>query len=158
MPKTETKLKIVIDTSVYIRYLLGGKGSATETLFSKWEQGQFKVLISYHIVDELIRALNYPQVKKIIESDNETEEAVKDLLMMIENPLLTEEVAGNYQINIVKTDFKDNIILACAIEGKANYIVTVDEKDLLSMKQIPPPYQKIKIFSPAQFLQVLGNL
>lgn len=53
--------------------------------------------------------------------------------------------------SIIKQDEDDNRILECAIEGKAQYIISGDEHHLLPLNE----YQGIKILSPAEFLKLL---
>jgi predicted nucleic acid-binding protein len=53
----------------------------------------------------------------------------------------------------VPKDPKDNPILACALEGNADFVVTDDRKHLLPMRS----YHGIRIVSPPSFLRgVLG--
>lgn len=52
-------------------------------------------------------------------------------------------------LNIVKADPKDNKIIECAVVGKADYVVSGD-KHLLDIKE----YDKIKIISPKEFLEI----
>lgn len=53
----------------------------------------------------------------------------------------------------VSRDIKDNKVLSCAVEAKADYIVTGD-KDLLVLKS----YQGIKIVTPRELLSVLTKI
>ncbi|MDI6793639.1 MAG: putative toxin-antitoxin system toxin component, PIN family, partial [bacterium] len=47
-------------------------------------------------------------------------------------------------------DIKDNMVIECAIEGGADYIVSGDP-DLKVLKE----YQEIQIVSPGEFLEML---
>ena len=58
------------------------------------------------------------------------------------------------RISIIKQDEDDNRILECAIEGKAEYIISGDEHHLLPLNE----YQGIKILSPAEFLKLLTTI
>jgi putative PIN family toxin of toxin-antitoxin system len=53
---------------------------------------------------------------------------------------------------VIQRDPKDNHIIACALEGKADFIVSGD-KDLLSLKE----YQGIVIERPIDFLRTIGG-
>lgn len=53
-------------------------------------------------------------------------------------------------INMVEQDNKDNQVLACAVDGQADYLVTGDHH-LLDIKT----FRGIKVLTPAQFLDVL---
>ncbi len=89
--------------------------------------------------------------KSIYSKYNLTEEiinAISDFLY--ETTILTDET---YNLQIIKEDPQDNIFINCAVEGKANYIVTGDKR-LLSLKN----YSKIEIVSPTRFLQIPKEL
>ncbi len=48
----------------------------------------------------------------------------------------------------------DNRILECAIEGKADYIISGDKHHILPLKK----FQKIRILSPSQFLKSIEKI
>ena len=56
-----------------------------------------------------------------------------------------EVSSGRYQVDMVPTDARDNHIVSTALEGGADYIVTEDARDLLSLKVI-----KVRGFPPIQ--------
>lgn len=55
-------------------------------------------------------------------------------------------------LDVVKEDNKDNQVLACAFDGRADYLVTGDHH-LLDIKT----FRGINILTPAQFLDVLKH-
>ena len=58
----------------------------------------------------------------------------------------------------VSTDPKDNPVLACAIEGLADYVVTDDRRDLLPLKVVRlAGHAAIQIVSAAGFLRILHD-
>lgn len=57
-------------------------------------------------------------------------------------------------IKVVANDPNDDMVVACAIKAKAQYIVTRDD-DMLVIKK----YKGIKIVTPEEFMEVLrGNI
>lgn len=68
-------------------------------------------------------------------------------------------VPGHYEdLDKVPTDLKDNIVVACALEAEADYIVTDDRRDLLPLKVIRcSGYRPVQIVSPLAFLRLLGR-
>jgi predicted nucleic acid-binding protein len=68
-------------------------------------------------------------------------------------------VPGHYQgLDRVPTDLKDNIVVCCALEAEAEYIVTDDRRDLLPLKVIRcAGYRPVQIVSPPAFLRLLGR-
>lgn len=67
-------------------------------------------------------------------------------------------VPGHYQgLDKVPSDLKDNIVVACALEAEAEYIVTDDRRDLLPLKVIRcSGYHPVQVVSPLAFLRLLG--
>jgi predicted nucleic acid-binding protein len=55
------------------------------------------------------------------------------------------------KVSVIKEKDDDNRILECAIEGRAQYLISGDRKHLLPVKE----YQGIKILSPTEFLRLL---
>ncbi|HLY26796.1 MAG TPA: putative toxin-antitoxin system toxin component, PIN family [Aggregatilineales bacterium] len=66
--------------------------------------------------------------------------------------ILAEIVAPVELPTDVVRDPKDVAVLACALGGNAQYIVTGDD-DLLTLKK----YRNISIVSPTQFIEVLST-
>ena len=67
-------------------------------------------------------------------------------------------VPGRYQVDLFSTDPKDNPVLACAIEGLADYVVTDDRRDLLPLKVVRlAGHAAIQIVSAAGFLRILHD-
>ena len=59
--------------------------------------------------------------------------------------------APTKRLTVVKEKERDNRVLECATEGKAQHIVTGDTKHLQPLKE----HRGIKILSPAEFLEVI---
>jgi putative PIN family toxin of toxin-antitoxin system len=58
-------------------------------------------------------------------------------------------VSPSFTLSVVERDKSDDRILECALEAKADYIISGDSY-LLSLKE----YQGIKTLSPAEFLKL----
>jgi predicted nucleic acid-binding protein len=56
------------------------------------------------------------------------------------------------KIEGVARDPEDDKLLACAVEGRADYLVSGD-KDLLVLQE----YAGVQVISPAQFVKILGE-
>ena len=70
------------------------------------------------------------------------------LLDVIEND--AQFTSGGLSLAGVSRDPKDDIFIACAVEGRADYIVTGDA-DLLVLNE----YEGIKILRPRDFIEQL---
>ncbi len=68
--------------------------------------------------------------------------------------LASELIEPRKRVHRIKKDATDNHILACALEAKADFLVTGDKKHILPLKKIGAT----RIVSPAEFLhEVFGS-
>lgn len=109
-------LRIVIDTNIWIRCLLGGP--VTRPVFEAWLAGRFQVLISEPLLAELEEVWQRPRLRKHI-----SDEDAHDLLDKLRSS------ADHVEITTIPPqcrDPKDHPFLATAIDGKADAIVSGD--------------------------------
>ena len=132
-------VKVVVDTNVLISAALFGGNP--EKILNLVEEGKIKILISEEILEEFRKVLQ----KKFGFSLNMAELAASGIgeTFTLITPI--------QRINIIKEKEADNRVLECAVEGKAQYIITGDIKHLQPLKE----YRGIKILSPAQFLKAI---
>lgn len=137
------ELKAVLDTNVWVSALLWG-GKPAEIIKAA-EQNKIYIVISEEIVNEINQVLNYPKLKQIyqVESLNH-EELIEAVLKIVHFVKVTK------RIKIVLEHPTDNKFIECALEAKADYIVSGD-KHLLKVGA----YKKIPIISVTNFLQIL---
>ena len=131
------KTKVVLDTNILVS-ALGWKGNPRK-IFNLIKEGKIEALTSDEQMKELSRVLDYPRL-------NFSDEQKIDIKSTIS--ILFALVRPVEKINIIKEDSDDNIILECAQEGKADFIVSGDPH-LLKLKG----FEGIKIVSPAQFIK-----
>ncbi|MEK6608963.1 MAG: putative toxin-antitoxin system toxin component, PIN family [Myxococcota bacterium] len=137
-------VRAVLDTNVLISALIrpdGPPGRILEALIGK----AFEMVISPGIVGELRRAARYRRVRKHIRI---SEAQLEVRLAQIE--AIGDPVAGNLTPQVAVRDPEDIMLLATAVEGRADYLVTGDE-DLLTLAR----HQGIAIVTPRVFLGVL---
>lgn len=134
--KKKPELKVVLDTNIYISAILfGGNPERIRKLFKEKE---LEILISEVMIAEIAEVLRKKfnweswQISQIIDDIRET----------------ATLIIPDQTLSIAKKDEYDNRILECAVEGKAQYIVSGDKQHLLPLKE----YQGVKILSPAEFL------
>ncbi len=147
--------RAVLDTNLLVRLLISPKG-ATSRLLSAIGQRAFQFVTSELLLEELVNTLLFSRqlVKHLPSISNEERLAFATRLRGI-----ALVVPGHYQdLDKVPTDFKDNIVVACALEAEADYIVTDDRRDLLPLKVIRcSGYHPVQIVSPVAFLRLLGR-
>ena len=134
------EIRVVIDTNVIVSAILFG-GIPGE-LIPLWKSGRIKPLASKKIIDEYIKVLAYPKFEL-----SETE-----INYIFYNEILTyfDIIQTKDTPLIIKVDPSDDKFIHCAKAGKAIAIISGDQH-LLNLKT----YQKIKILTPAKFLENL---
>lgn len=134
----------VLDTNI----LVSGMVSATNPpgqILNAWRDGQFILVLSAHIIDELERTLNKPYFQKHLSSNDIT--AFIDLLRYeaIVTPI-------NVSVHRVATHSEDDLTLATAVSAKANYLITGDKRLL---NKVGSSYQGVSLVTPKDFLVIL---
>jgi putative PIN family toxin of toxin-antitoxin system len=130
------KTKVVIDNNLLISAF--GWGGTPQILVRLVTTGQITNLTSMALLEELARAIGYPKLKFPESLQAEIIETVfaASSLITVFNPV---EIKG--------LDPADNRILECAVDGKADYIVSGD-KHLLDLDS----YEGIPIVKATEFL------
>ncbi len=138
---TLNKPLVVLDTSIFISaYLSDNHQSSPNKILSLWQQGDFILIVTPSLIEELIIVL---ERKKVNESS-----IVKLLELIAEKAIIKE---GIYQTNYLDDiDPKDNIFLSACYESKADYLVSLDNH-LLNLKH----FHNTLIFNPQSFLDQL---
>ena len=130
-------LRVVLDTNIIISAILfGGK---PEEVIKLALAGKINLLISYDIIAETVFILR----NKFKWSNYQVREVD---LMLRDNAIL---VVPLKRLSVVDEDDADNRILECALEGKANYIISGDKKHLLRLES----FKGIPIISADLFLK-----
>lgn len=119
MPKSD---RIIIDTNLWISFLLTKDYSKLDKLFSK---NDLILLFSEELLEEFVEVARRPKFKKYF--------AVADLDSLLgEIHLKAEFFEVTSEINICR-DPKDDFLLSLAQVGNATHLITGD-KDLLEIK------------------------
>jgi len=130
-------VRVVFDTNIYISAILT-PGKAREVL-ELARKREIQLLISEAILAEIERILRI----KIQRSDFEIALILKGIRS------ISTFVSPFLKLSIIKEDEPDNRILECALEGKAQYIISGDKRHLLPLKE----FRGIKILNPTEFLK-----
>jgi len=139
-------IKVVLDANVLVSGLLSHKGPPGRIL-DAWMAGQFQLFVSPQILEELRRVLRYPRIQERLAS-----EQVSRLLEKLGQD--AELVDGTLKLDVLTRDPSDNVYLACAIEARADYLVTGNSNHFEEAGTISPG---INIISPRVFLDTLES-
>lgn len=139
-------LRAVIDTNVMVSVAFAKQGLAKK-LRDLIADDAFVMVTSKAILKELYEVLHYPH---IVERFKPSEEDIEEFIgMIIEHAVITK---GAYRIDGITEDPKDDMFLACALEGKADYIVSRDPH-LRNLKH----YHGIQIVDASTFASKIAD-
>lgn len=137
-------MRILLDTNILISGLLRKDGPSGE-LLHRWVEGEFLLVTSEYQVQELRRAVGYEHLRsKILPAEREA------LLDNIDANALVIKTLPTVNLS---PDPDDNPILATAIAGNANLIVSGNKKDM----QYVGDAQGIPIVTPREALERLAQ-
>jgi hypothetical protein len=139
-------IKVVLDTNVIISGVIMDRGT-TYQIIKKWENGEFEVVSSELILQEIQRVLCYPHIKN---RKNLTEKRIESILNTLRAYAIITPARS--EISVILEDPKDDMFIVAAIEGDAEYIVSGDHH-LLDIES----FMGAKIISPSVFLQILNS-
>jgi len=127
-------IRAVVDTNVYVSALVfGGKPAAVLQLA---ESGAFQLVVSATIKTELVDTLTAKFEWSIDRAEQVSSELWDEAYWVV--PQETVQVSR---------DPDDDSILACALEARAEFVITGDQ-DLLVLH----PFRGIAIVTPAEFI------
>ena len=131
-------IRVVVDTNIFVSAILFG--GDCEKILNLAEENRIKLITSPDILKELKEVLQkkFKFDKKISEMTIST---IKEISLV---------VYPKRKLIVIKEMDADNRILECAIEGKADYIISGDKQHILPLKK----FQKIRILSPSQFFEI----
>lgn len=134
------ELRVVLDTNVYASAFIHKE----RRIFQIWQYAldrRYRLLVSPPIIKEIADTL-----RDVF--NWEEKEIIRHLKLVAK---VGEIITPETMLNVILEDPKDNRILECAVEGKANLIVS-GNKHLQRLKI----YEGIAVIKPIDFLRTLG--
>ncbi|MHB1355382.1 MAG: putative toxin-antitoxin system toxin component, PIN family [Anaerolineae bacterium] len=139
-------MRVLLDTNIVISYLLS-PNRAIARIVEEAILGSFNLLLPEDLLDELTKSVSIKRYLVNRITPEELRELVEILAQVSETiPRITMEIPA------VTRDPKDDYLLAYALVGQADYLVTGD-KDLLALAQI----EGIRIVTAREFAEVLSG-
>ena len=136
-------MRLVLDTNILLSALLT-RGTPPDLLYQAWRRGDFELVSSAAQIEEVVRVLGYPHLRERVRG---TEAAI--LVDGLKNLATLAEYLPDIQIS---RDADDDKILATALAGQADYLVSGD-KDLLSL----PETCGVKIITPRDAMDIIKS-
>ena len=135
-------VRAVLDTNVFVSAALSkNPTSPTREVLERWQRGEFVLLICTPLAEEI--------VEKLLDH-NITADRVQVLVERLAQLAEWVEVPAG-KIESLLSDPDDNVIVACAVEGAANYLVTYDPH----FDSLGGEYHGVKILKAIPFLETL---
>ena len=148
MPPRKERITIVFDTNVLIAfYLSRNPKSVVSKIIRLWRnKRKLQMIVSDEIIAEYL---------EILERVGVSEKQIAKLKEILE----TFRIVSKFSLGKRPTesrDADDNLVLATALVGKAEFLVTND-KDLLDISESDKKKFKFRIVTPVEFLKAIGE-
>lgn len=121
-------IRIVIDTNIFVRYLIRPSAAIKELIEVRWLTGQIEVVTAPELVAELTEVLQRPKIQAYIQPQEA--QVILDTIHRKAELLPPLGAVPPYT-----RDPKDDKFVACALIGNAQCLVSVDE-DILVLQQV----------------------
>lgn len=118
-------------------------GTPPDLLCRQWPARNFDLITSHEQIAEIMRVAGYAKLQKYF-----THEQAADLLKDLH---YFSEVVTLEEVPAISQDPADNLIIATALAGDADYLVTGDKRDLLHLGEV----EGIPIITARQALEML---
>jgi hypothetical protein len=134
-------MRVILDTNVLLAALISPH-APPDTIYRAWHAGRFDLLTSTAQLDELRRVSRYPRLKTILPAHR-----VGTIINSLQRAVILDPFPA-LPDSIKADDPNDTFLLAMALAGEADYLVTGDRRaGLLQRGRIGRTY----IVTPAAF-------
>jgi len=135
-------MRVVLDTGILITALIT-RDTPPDRIYQAWRKRRFELATSEWQLEEFRRVSRYPKLRNYlqpIEAGN------------LVNGLRHQARLLDYLRDIeLSADPDDNPLLAMAIAGEVDYLVSGDKRDVLTLKKVG----KARIITARRFLTIL---
>lgn len=137
--------RAVLDANVLVSALLKPGGTPGTVLRLLLEEDAFELVLTPGIIEETIRALGYPKLRRLLPADLVPSDWVENLAVLA---VLVED----RPFPGVCRDPDDDRTLAAAVAARAEFLVTGDD-DLLALRE----HGGVLVVTPRRFLDLLSR-
>ena len=120
-------MRVVLDTNILIGALIT-KDTPPDRLYQAWLRGEIEPVTSAAQLAEMADVLARPRIRRLVDADEAT--------AIVENIATRALVLDAEPEMDLSPDPTDNPILAAAIAGKADLVVSGDKKHVLSLGDV----------------------
>jgi putative PIN family toxin of toxin-antitoxin system len=131
-------MRVVLDTNILFSALISPHGKP-DLIYRAWRSARFEIVTSHLQLDEVRRASRYPKFRDILQPAK-----VGAMVNNLQRAVVLEELL----ITVEANDADDAFLLAMALTGDADYLITGDRRaGLLQRGYI----ERTRIVTPAVF-------
>jgi len=143
-------IRIVLDTNILVSAILSPQGKPAHILHLALD-GMVRLVISQSIIQETQKVFRYPKMIRLLKRHGIRLEEIESFVQKLVK--ISVVTPGELILNGVQGDPADNMVLTCAVVGRADYIISGDHQ-LTDLKN----YQGIDIVNPFIFLNLYGAI
>ncbi|MDP3724554.1 MAG: putative toxin-antitoxin system toxin component, PIN family [bacterium] len=129
--------RVVLDTNVLLSAILFG--GYPRTILESAKKRDLHLVTSKALLLEAANVLS----KKFAWSSSDIQDVVQGV------DVFAEVIATHSKLRVIKNDPSDNMVLECALDGRAEVIISGDKRHVLPLKR----FRNIPILSPATFVR-----
>ena len=134
-------MRVILDTNVLLGALISPHGPP-DAIYRAWRAARFELVTSRAQLDELRRVSRYPKLKTILPAHR-----IGTMLNNMQRALVLEVLLA-LPDDIEANDPNDTFLLAMALAGEADYLVTGDRRAGLLQ---PGSIGRARIVTPTTF-------
>lgn len=135
-------MRVVLDTNVLFSALISPHG-APDKIYRAWRAARFELVTSRIQLEEIRRASRYPKLKAVLQPAK-----VGTMINNLQRAIVLEQLTSEAEAD----DPGDTFLLAMALEGQADYLITGDRRaGLLQRGHI----ERTRIITPTAFCSKL---
>ena len=131
-------MRVVLDTNVLLSALISPHG-APDAIYRAWRAARFEVVTSRAQLDELRRASRYPKFQAVLQPH-----LVGTMINNLQRAIVLERLPADVEAD----DPDDAFLVAMAVAGDADYLVTGDRRAGLLQKG---NLGRTRVLTPAAF-------
>lgn len=120
-------MRVVLDTNILISALIT-KGTPPDQLYQAWLSDEFELVTSAAQIDEVTDVVVRPRLRRFVHPDDATQ--------MVAMMHRRASVLGAIPVVARSPDPKDDPILAAAVAGQADLVVSGDKPDMLALGHV----------------------
>jgi putative PIN family toxin of toxin-antitoxin system len=136
-------IRAVVDLNIIVSALISPRGTPARVI-ALWQRGAFALVFSAPMLQTLKEVLGTRRLRRQFIDPHDAESLMHDL------ETLAAVMPGDVTVTGVVRDPDDDEVLAAAVEGDVDYVVTGDN-DLLVLGR----YEAVPIVSPASFIEII---